>query len=123
MTKKSGPVAARWSEIIAETRAILIQQARLRQTITYSELCAMLQTARIHYHSPLMVRLLDDLGREEFEARRPVLPALVVTKGTGIPGAGYFRMDGVIPDEQTASDPEAIWAADLQAVFDYWGEH
>lgn len=123
MTKKSGPIAARWSEIIAETRAILIQQARLRQTITYSELCAMLQTARIHYHSPLMVRLLDDIGRIEYEAGRPVLPAVVVTKQTGIPGAGYFRIAGTTPDEQTLSNAEAIWSADLQAVFDYWGEH
>lgn len=101
----------------------MIQQARLRQTITYAELCAMMQTARIHYHSGVMVRLLDAVGQIEYEAGRPVLPAVVVTKQTGIPGAGYFRLPGTAPDEQAPADAEAIWQADLQAVFEYWSEH
>jgi hypothetical protein len=123
MTKKPGFIMARWPEIVAEARDIMIQQARLRQTITYAELCAMLQTARIHYHSTVMVRLLDEVGQTEYEAGRPVLPAVVVTRQTGIPGAGYFRIAGAVPNELTPSDAKTTWAADLQAVFDYWSEH
>ncbi|MCB9450941.1 MAG: hypothetical protein H6672_05845 [Anaerolineaceae bacterium] len=123
MTTKPRLTDVRWSDVVAEARAILIEQARLRQTITYAELCTMMQTARIHYHSNTMVRLLDDIGRMEYEAGRPVLPAVVVTKQTGIPGAGYFRLPGTLPGEETPADAEAIWGADLQAVFDYWSEH
>jgi hypothetical protein len=103
-----------------EMRAEMIACARARETITYSELSMRLQTAYIHYHSTYMVRLLDDIGRQEFEAGRPILPAVVVRKSNGIPGGGYFRELA----QMTELPVEMVeqWRKDLEAVFDYWAD-
>src|SRR5262245_18484379 len=104
-----------WDEVKREIRDILIQVARSQQIITYSELTAMLQTAYVHYHSQVLVSMLTEIGSAEVRAGRPVLPALVVTKQTGLPGAGYFK----IRDERgvhIADDPQESWAEDLRQV-------
>jgi hypothetical protein len=111
---------ADWSAVIVEMRAILVGCARARHTITYSELTRQLTTARVHYHSPWLTRLLEALGREEAAAQRPILAALVVTKQTGMPGGGYFEMTA--RDSLPAEDLAAIWQADVQAVYEYWKE-
>jgi len=109
-----------WDEVKQEIRQILIQVAKAQQVITYSELTAMLQTAYIHYHSSRLVSLLTDIGSEEVEAGRGVLPALVVTKQTGLPGAGFFKTPNEPGDDD--SDPQVIWAAEVKQVYDYWSK-
>ncbi len=122
MTRK--PLAeAPWTALRDEMRQLMIETARRGQLITYSELCAELKTAYLHYHSPQIVRLLDEIGAIEHEASRPILPAVVVGKQSGIPGAGYFRIAGERPDAEGSVDPRAMWEADLQLVFDYWSTH
>lgn len=108
-----------------EMRDIMIATARSRSTITYSELAMQLQTARVHYHSFLMARLLNEIGEEEIRAGRGVLPAVVVRKSNGIPGAGYFGISALqmdAPDSVPPPELEAMWRADLEAVYDYWSE-
>ena len=114
---------AQWRELRDEMRQVMVETARHGQLITYSELCALLKTAYLHYHSPQIVKLLDEIGLIEHEAGRPILPAVVVGKQSGIPGAGYFRLAGVGHESESSFDPKANWEADLQAVFDYWSTH
>ena len=114
---------AQWKALRDEMRQLMIETARRGQLITYSELCAELKTAYLHYHSPQIVKLLDEIGAIEHEAGRPILPAVVVGKQSGIPGAGYFRIAGEQPDAEGSADPKAMWEADLQVVFDYWSTH
>lgn len=122
MTRK--PLAeAQWKALRDEMRLLMIETARRGQLITYSELCAELKTAYLHYHSPQIVKLLDEIGAIEHEAGRPILPAVVVGKQSGIPGAGYFRLAGERPETEGSVDPTAMWEADLQVVFDYWSTH
>ncbi len=110
---------ADYQALKAEIRAIMIEAAKARQTITYSELCLRLETARLHYHSTLLTKLLIEIGRAEIEAGRGVLPAVVVTKHTGIPGGGYFAgMNGIDADAL-----EALWRDDFESVCDYWAAH
>jgi hypothetical protein len=112
---------ARWDEVRAEIRQLLIDVARAKQVITYSELTSMLQTAYLHYHSSMLARLLVEIGAEEVEAERPVLPALVVTKQTGLPGQGFFKL--AAERGYDISDPEAYWRAAVKQVHDYWSDH
>jgi hypothetical protein len=99
-----------------EIRAVMIEAAKARQTITYAELCRELKTAHLHYHSTLLTKLLNEIGKEEVAAGRGVLPAVVVTKQTHIPGGGYFAgMDGIDADAL-----EALWRDDFDSVCDYW---
>jgi hypothetical protein len=113
---------AKWHDIKTEMRQIMVEVAKSGRTISYSDLCAMLKTAYVHYHSPMLTRLLIDIGSAEVHAGRPPLPAVVVSKTSGIPGAGYFKIDSE-QDETTLPDPKAYWEADLQRVFDYWSSH
>ena len=114
---------AQWRELREEMRQVMIETARRGQLITYSEMCALLKTAYLHYHSPQIVKLLDEIGFIEREAGRPILPAVVVGKQSGIPGAGYFRLAGEGHESENGFDPKVNWEADLQAVFDYWSSH
>ncbi len=120
MKQRSDVADARWSELKAEIQAILVSVARAGQLITYSELTSMLQTAYVHYHSQVLVRLLTDVGTEEVAAERPPLPALVVTKQTGMPGGGFFKID---PGEVEMDDPETYWQEQVKQVHDYWSQH
>lgn len=114
---------AQWVTLREEMRELMVDTARRGQLITYSELCALLKTAYLHYHSPQIVKLLDEIGMAEREAGRPILPAVVVGKQSGIPGAGYFRIAGDAHDGEGSVDPKVNWEVDLQAVFDYWSTH
>ena len=114
---------AQWVALREEMREVMVDTARRGQLITYSELCALLKTAYLHYHSPQIVKLLDEIGMSEREAGRPILPAVVVGKQSGIPGAGYFRIAGDVHDCEGSVDPKVNWEVDLQAVFDYWSTH
>lgn len=127
MTRSAaGLTPEQYAQLKEEMRALMIETARLRSTITYSELAAQLQTARVHYHSFLMAKLLDEIGSEEVQAGRGVLAAVVVRKSTGIPGGGYFaesaRMLGA-PADAPPPELEAMWREDVEAVYDYWAEH
>ena|SRR5689334_3049969 len=114
---------AQWRVLREEMRQVMVETARRGQLITYSELCASLKTAYLHYHSPQIVKLLDEIGMIEREAGRPILPAVVVGKQSGIPGVGYFRIAGEGHEGEDTFDPKVNWEADLQKVFDYWSTH
>lgn len=104
-----------------EMRAILIDHARDRQTVTYSGLSLMIQTVHLHHRSPLFTRILSEVCAEEEEQGHGILCALVVSKTTGIPGGGYFS--GMAELGRDVSELEASWRAELEQVFDYWSKH
>jgi hypothetical protein len=116
---KDKVIQARWEVVKDEMREILVQFARDKQTVTYSELARMLQTVHMHYHSHIFFRLLIELGNEEEAEERPCLPALVVTKHTGMPGGGFFADI----DTELSQEPDALetyWRTRLEEVFDYY---
>lgn len=112
-------IDTRWDEVKAEMRQIIIDTAKAKQLITYSELTGMLQTAYVHYHSHVLTRMLVDIGHDEYVAGRPLLPALVVAKQTGRPGPGYFKL---APGEAEVGDPIAEWEKEVQRVYQYWSQ-
>lgn len=110
------------SEVKEEVRDLLIQLARTRQIVTYSDFVMMLQTVHLHPHSFIFAHLLRQVCGEEEEKGSGVLCALVVSKATGIPGAGYFRRGDVQDTEMDPDDLEGRWRADVEAVFARWAE-
>ena len=101
-----------------EMRAIMIEQARARQTIPYSELAMRVPTAYLHPRSFQFASLLQEIGREEIEAGRGVLPAVVVRKDSGMPGGGYFGSTACMGHE--SAELEAWWRDDLETLYAYW---
>jgi hypothetical protein len=118
---KDNASQARWETVKQEMRDLLIQFAKDKETVTYSQLTRMLQTVHIHYHSHILVRLLDELGDEEDAEGRPCLPALVVTKQTGMPGGGFFAELST----ELSQSPDALeeyWRTRVDEVFEYWAK-
>jgi hypothetical protein len=100
-------------------RAELMAQARLRQLITYGELARRLPV-RIHPHSFVFTRLLQEVCGEALRAGHGQLCALVVSKATGMPSGGYFT--GLAGLGRDHADLEALWQADLEALYALWNE-
>jgi hypothetical protein len=119
MSNRRSLTDTKWQDVKAEMRHIIIETAKAKHLITYSELTGRLQTAYVHYHSHILTQLLIDIGGEERAAGRPLLPALVVAKQTGRPGPGYFR---VTPGEDESGDSIQEWENEVQRVYQYWGE-
>lgn len=115
-----GLTTVRWDEIKAEIRHILIQQARARRPIAYSELAARLQTAYLHHRAPAFGSILREIAAEEEAAGHPMLAVLVVNKQTGRCGAGFFKHAAAQGFDVT--DAEAFWQAEFGRVCDFWAD-
>jgi len=109
---------AKWEALKREMRAILIGMARLRVTVCYSDLAAMLTTASMHHRAPAFHRLLDEMCREDEAQGHAPLAALVVRKDSGIPGAGFFTI--AASEGAEVSDPHAYWRQAFEQACDYW---
>jgi len=98
-------------------REILIGVARIEATITYGDLAAQLQTIAPHPGSYVFQALLRELCREEEDAGRGMLCALVVAKATGIPGQGFFK--GMIHNGREQTDTQG-WHAECDRLYALW---
>ena len=97
--------------------------ARAKNLTYYSEIAPLLgiDTGNEHFGA-LVGRVLDKVNRREFAANRPLLSAVVVSKGTMWPGYGYYGCAKDIRRYTGKSDEDA-WVEELQAVYDYWSKH
>lgn len=106
-----------WETLRQAMRVELIELAKQRRTITYGEL-ALLLPVYVHPGSYAFSRLLGQVCAEAEAAGEGLLCALVVSKATGMPGAGYFR--GIAERGCTADDVTDCWRDDLERVFERW---
>lgn len=118
---RNGLAAADWAAVKDEIRTILISLARLRRTITYSDLAAQIRTAYVHHRAPAFHELLRQACQEEADAGRPSPCVLVVRKQTGLCGAGFFKYAAAAGAD--VSDPQAYWQREFEHVCAYWSEH
>ena len=118
MPKRYGLFEADWKVLKAEIRQNLVDLARSRQVVTYSELTRQLRTAQLHPHSYTLAGLLREICHEEADAGRGLLCALVVTQQTGLPGGGFFRI--AARRGRDIADPEQCWANEVQMIYDQW---
>ncbi len=103
--------------------AILAQQAKLGQPISYAEL---LRAAGLEFSRPkvrTLCRLLGEIDQEGAEIGEPSLAVLVVRTADKLPGAGWWesrtRYDG------PRTGPQAVqYVQQLQRkTFRYWQNH
>ena len=80
-----------WEAAKEEIRHFMIAVAKLKITITYGELAAQMMTMSPHPGSYVFHALLRNVCRDEREAGRGMLCAVVVSKAKGIPGQGFFK--------------------------------
>lgn len=102
----------------AEMAAILIECASQRQTITYGHLCDRLTTVTLDPGTFIFTHLLREVCAEEYKKGHGQLCALVVSKTTGMPSAGYFARE--IVDMSGPEMLETLWRSELEDVFTRW---
>lgn len=100
----------------SELREMLIEAARQRGTVTYSDVSLRVFGGRVPARSRLIMDLLSEVDEEEQAARGIVIASLVVRADTGVPGAGYFTFMARRFGKDVA-DPRAAWRAEAERVW------
>lgn len=111
--------SAEWDLMVEAMRTELIALAKQKRIVTYSDLALSLPVY-IHPGSYAFTRLLSRVCGEEEALGHGLLCALVVSKATGIPGAGFFR--GAAERGYDASNIDQYWRDEVDRVFAYWDE-
>jgi hypothetical protein len=101
-------------------RRILVKVAKQRESISYSKLASLIDTAGLVPHSARLSGFLTTLSEKESDAGRGLLSVIVVRKGTGLPGVGFFRR--FIP-EAKPKDFRKAWERELAKVHHSWRGH
>jgi hypothetical protein len=110
---------AQWNAAKAEARAIMVDRARLRGMISYSDLVASIGTLRMEPHDPRLFHLLGQISSEEDAAGRGMLTVIVVHKnGDMQPGPGFFELAEHLGRDTT--DILKCWVDELHRVHAVW---
>ena len=108
-----------WAEAKREVRDILIERARQKSRISYSDLVARMEAISLEAHDVRLFSLLGEISLDENEHRRPLLSVLVVHKvGDMQPGEGFFELARSIGRDTT--DVEHCWVEEFKSVHAYW---
>lgn len=102
--------------------------ARARKTQTYSEICAAMRGAcqvAVEPHSSALFGLLGQICTLESEAGRPLISAVVLHKGDGEPGEGFWNIarDLGIDPGSTKDARYEFWIRELSRCHEYWETH
>lgn len=110
---------AAWESAKEETKQILIQRARLRGMIPYSELATKIKAIDIEAHDQRLFHLLGEVSTEEHTEGRGMLSVIVVHKhGDMQPGPGFFDLAKKLGKDTT--DILGCWVKELKVVHAYW---
>lgn len=110
-----------WEQAKGELRTAILSAARDRRMTWYSEVAPVVTVTHVEAFSPLLNHLLGAIFRDEHEAGRPALTAIVTHKdGDKEPGPGFYEMAqslGIRFDE-----PYVYWSTQVQDVFKLYGK-
>lgn len=105
--------------INAAVYAKLIQVAKERKTITYSQLASVADvTVESRDELKTVGFILDAIADQELAAGRPLLPIVVVSGTTNMPGGGLFKYAKRKKLQKT--DDMTFFATELNRVYAYW---
>ena len=110
-----------WARVKRDLRAMLVEAARQRATVTYSDVSLRVFGGTVPARSRLIMDLLSEVDEEIFTERGIIIASLVVRVDSGIPGAGYFVF---IADHfgRDVSDPPAAWRSEAERVWKAFGD-
>lgn len=115
-----GLTAEEWSQAVGELRSAILKAAWQRRMTWYSEVAPSVTVIHVEPHSALMNHLLGAIFREEHEAGRPALTAIVTHKdGDREPGPGFYDMARDLGIR--FAEPYVYWSTQVQDVFKLHG--
>lgn len=110
---------AEWEAAKGEARRAMIERARIRGSIPYSELVTRIGAIQFEPHDVRLFNLLGETSIEEDEAGRGMLSAIVVHKhGDMQPGPGFFELASELGRD--TSDILKCWVNEFKKVHRIW---
>lgn len=108
-----------WQNAKREIQSILVERARLRGMIPYSELVRKMTTVLLEPNDHALGAMLGEVSVEEDAAGRGMLTVIVVHKeGDMQPGPGFFELARQL--DRDTSDNLKYWIDELKKVHAYW---
>lgn len=121
MLNRYGFANAEWSAAKKEAREIMIERARVRGQIAYSDLVGRIQAIRLEPHDFRLFSLLGEISTAEDAAGRGMLSAIVVHKdGDMQPGPGFFELANELGRD--TSDILVCWVNEIKKVYAVWSK-
>lgn len=118
MTKYGFDYSA-WELAKEEVKSLLIERAKLRGMIPYSDLVRQIKSINIEAHDQRLFQLLGEVSIEENSEGRGMLTVIVVHKqGDMQPGPGFFDLAKKLGKD--TSDILSCWIKELKKVHGYW---
>ena len=122
MTSKFGYSKVEWDTAKEEMRQILIDYAKARIVIHYTELVERIKTIRFEPESYALSHMLEEISRSEDEQGNGILTVIVVHKtGDMLPGPGFFKLAKGLG--RNTDDITKCWVEELKKVYAYWSHH
>jgi hypothetical protein len=119
MTIKYGYEQQEWDAAKAEVREALVERAKVRGMIPYSELVEKITTIELEPNSFALAAMLGEVSTEEDAADRGMLTVIVVHKvGDMQPGPGFFDLAKELGRD--TSDILKCWVEELKRVHKVW---
>lgn len=119
MLNKYGYADSDWEAAKNEAKSKLIEVARRKGRIAYSELVECIQSINIEAHDQRLFHLLGEISVEENRLGRGMLTAIVVHKtGDMQPGPGFFQLANSLGKDTT--NILTCWIKEFNKVHDYW---
>jgi molybdopterin synthase catalytic subunit len=110
---------AEWDSAKKEIRNLLIERAKVRGMIPYSEVAQKVSAMGLEAHDQRLFHLLGEISTEESKAGRGMLSVIVVHKvGDMQPGPGFFKLAGSLGRD--TSDLLKCWIQELKKVHAVW---
>lgn len=108
-----------WETAKNEARSVMIQRAKIRGMISYSDLVQKIEAVRFDAFDKRLFHLLGEISSEEDRAGRGMLTVLVVHKtGDMEPGPGFYELAKLLG--RKTNDPLKFWVSELHKVHEFW---
>jgi molybdopterin synthase catalytic subunit len=108
-----------WEAAKQEIRNLLVERAKVRGMIPYSELAEKVRSMNLEAHDQRLFHLLGEISSEESRAGRGMLSVIVVHKaGDMQPGPGFFDLAKRLGRD--TSDILKCWVQELKKVHSVW---
>jgi hypothetical protein len=108
-----------WAKAKEEARSAMIERAKVRGMISYSDLVRHIHTIQLEPHDIRLSHLLGQISSEEDAAGRGMLTVLVVHKAEDMePGDGFYELARFLGRD--ISDLTKCWVDELHRVHAVW---
>ena len=108
-----------WKVAKEEVTNILIERAKVRGMIPYSDLVSKVKSMQFAAHDPRLFKLLGEISSDEDSKGQGMLSVIVVHKrGDMQPGPGFFELARNLGRD--TSDILDCWVRELKKVHAHW---